>query len=113
MQSFRPWLRLAILLSLCAAVGCSPSKLTRTQIEHEIATQLPIGTSRVRVIAYLDGREIEHTGHSPSETPDRVGAIYRDIEGGNFLVKKALAVEFRFKDGKLESYSLNEKRTGA
>jgi uncharacterized membrane-anchored protein YhcB (DUF1043 family) len=111
MQCLRPWVRVAIFLAVCAAVGCSSSKLTRAQIEHEIAAQLPIGTSRAQVIAYR--HEIVHSGHSPFETPDRVGAIYRDIEGSNFLVKRALAVEFRFKDGKLESYSLKEKRTGA
>jgi hypothetical protein len=102
---------------LAATVGCSAADnhettMTKEQIDVFIAKELPKGSSRSTVIAFLEKQKIAYADHATSGDPTSVGAIFRNISGSSVIVKTAVHVNFVFRDNRLESYSLSEQFTG-
>lgn len=111
-------IRAALFLAITAlAPGCSGSdgkapKVSRAQIEAALQKEVPAGSSRADVVAFLDKGKVEHSGHRSDGPPDTILAIYRNVEGGTATVEKAIQITFKFNDDKLAEYSVSEKLTG-
>ena len=86
--------------------------MTRGQIERELARQLPRGTSRQKVIAFLEAHHVENSSSSKGAPQDQIFAIYRDVRGGTPIVAKSVQVIFHFRKDVLESFTITEKYTG-
>lgn len=113
------WIITASTVSCVAlAAGClegagSQSNLTENQINTMFRKELPLGTTREAVIAFLDQNKIEHhAAPSPGIPSDVVYARFRKVAGGNAIVEKSILATFHFKEGKLTGYSLDVELTG-
>ena len=96
----------------CISANDQAQHMTKDQIEAQLKRDLPLGTPRESVVAYLDKRTIDNSARSSAVPANRIVAMFRNIGGGTLLVKKSLQVTFQFKDEKLASYSFEEKLTG-
>lgn len=86
--------------------------MSKKTVEALVKKELPLGTNREGVIAYLDQHKVEHSGHSATPTPDVIYAIYRNTEGGTSVVKKSIQLTLRFKNDQLYTYDVKEMFTG-
>jgi len=80
------------------------------QIEREIRSGLPLGSSASRVEAFLGEKGIEHSFESSSNTEY---AVVRKIRGSNMLITKSLGLQLHFDNSlKLESIETKVHLTG-
>jgi hypothetical protein len=96
----------------CVAADNQWNAVTSEQIDTLIARVLPLGTTRVQLIAFLDARKIEHSGHDASVDSASITAIFRDVAGSTAIVGHSVQVYFEFHEGYLTSYSLKDTYTG-
>ena len=96
----------------CVQATDDNAMMTKEEITSLIERELPLGTSRETVIAFLDKRKIEHSGDATEAPANVIYAMFRDVKGSTLTVKKSIQVVFRFKDNKLDGYSIAEKLTG-
>lgn len=104
---------LAGLVTLMVA-GCLQSEqgaaMTTKEIETMVQREIPLGSNKSQVIAFLDGRKIEHSGYL--ETEKAVYAIIRNTSQGA-IVKGAIKIEFYFDEqANLKNYTIKEVFTG-
>ena len=100
----------AATLGLVAIGWLGACRMTVKEMEDLIKKEVPIGSSTVRVLAFLDSKKIEHSRYL--EDRKAIYAIIRDT-GGDFLVKKSLTLAFFFDDdGNLIKYTVEEVFTG-
>ncbi len=81
------------------------------EIDALIRKEVPIGSSTLQVIAFLDAQKIEHS----QQYFDRDRIIYASMRNtsGNWLVKNSIYLQFQFDEkGNLENYSAKEIATG-
>jgi hypothetical protein len=85
--------------------GMSPATL-----EHQIRSELPIGSPLTTVDEYLKKRGIEFSFEAPTKT---LHATARKLEGSTMLYSKSLTLQFYFDDAsKLESIDAKVSYTG-
>jgi hypothetical protein len=121
-------LQLAVCLILIsvATSNCSRHAMTGEQMEQIMIAEVPVGSDASRVIAFLDGRHIDH--HSgivqldQDERPDTlfsnprldsvrdrirsyIPAILRDVGGPGFLTRWDIMIRFYLDaDGKVVAH---------
>ena len=80
-------------------VGCLQAEQDRTvttkKVEELVQREIPIGTSKSQVIAFLDICQIEHSDYL--EKVKAIYAIIRDTLQGT-MVKGSIKIEFYFDD---------------
>lgn len=80
------------------------------EVSARVRTALPIGSSKEKVVAYLDEKHIEHSEFLPVER--RIYAIQRDTCRA-LLVTCSIDMVFDFSaEGALEEISVKEGLTG-
>ena len=125
MLRYRPTLIAVILLAGC---GCDTvkSKTSVSSVEKDIRENLPIGSSKAEVTAYLDARKIPHSWLRQGEiAPDgnvvipdshTEQGIVRDVRKEGFIFKIFVSIQMDFKfddsDSKLVNYSVREVYKG-
>jgi hypothetical protein len=92
-------------------------RITTTQIRSEIDQHIPIGSSRTRVVEYLDERKIAHSYYEASGDRDgnysnsEIALVPRT--GSSGLVTTDIQIVFRFDENmKLASYQVQEINKG-
>ena len=95
-------------------VGCLQAEQDRTvttkKVEELVQREIPIGTSKSQVIAFLDICQIEHSDYL--EKVKAIYAIIRDTLQGT-MVKGSIKIEFYFDDkSNLKDYLIKEVFTG-
>jgi hypothetical protein len=108
------WVGIIVIVSIAGCVKASDqdTEMSRSKIDALIKKDLPVGTSREDVIAYLDKQKVEHSGHSLTPSSDDIYAIYRNTPGGTPVVKTSIQSIFHFQNGKLHDYEVKEVFTG-
>ena len=118
------WILLTVIGVICLSLWIlnrhlnarSYVRTTAAQVDREIRGQLPLGTSKAEVEAYLERKAIPH-----SWTQERAaGAEHRNEEIGMIrgtsvrgLIETSLQLSFKFDDqSRLTSYSIKELYTG-
>jgi hypothetical protein len=101
-------------LALLAAVflgGCRSANADRArQLEAEIARWLPAGSDPTRVIAFLEGRGLEHSGYVSSTRTVYAKATPQQAE---FLIQSAVLLECHFTEEiRLDRCDVREVFTG-
>ena len=86
--------------------------MSKEKVEALVKEDLPLGTSRERVVAFLEKHKVEHSGNSAGAVPETIYAIYRNTEGGTSVVKKSVQLTLYFKNEQLYSYDVKEMFTG-
>ncbi|MEO8007739.1 MAG: hypothetical protein ABI728_04365 [Betaproteobacteria bacterium] len=116
---FRKYLKLLIAITYlsvsllgCIKTNAGDAEVSKEKVEALVKEELPLGTSRERVVAYLDKHKVEHSGNSAGAVPDTIYAIYRNAEGGTSVVKKSIQLTLRFKNDQLYNYDVKEMFTG-
>jgi hypothetical protein len=67
--------------------------LTRFQLEQQVRSSLPIGSSRTAVESYLTKRGMEFSSDS---SKNEIHAIARYLKDSNFIVRTDMGIEFHF-----------------
>lgn len=101
------------LLALMFAIyGCEDESANKQAIDEMIKQNIPVGTERAKVVAFLDSKNIEHSGHA-RQNDYIVLAILRERAPSPSSVRKAVQIKFEFDQSKrLARYSLEEQFTG-
>jgi hypothetical protein len=89
-RAFRLFILVLATLSFAA---CGPDI---GQLEQAVKSELPPGTLAAKVIAFLDARHIEHSGHTSQADPQVIGAIVRDTSWYHLFVKPVYLFTFFF-----------------
>lgn len=112
-----------IIASLLFICGCQNGRERIATLKKDIRTQLPAGTSKTDVVAFLDKRKIPHEWLRISQRGPGDSWIYPDTHTEICLIHDAygegwlwnsvtVSVEIRFKfdasDSKLVSYSIQQ-----
>ena len=102
--------RLALSVSLCAALGCGRTGMPREEVDGEVSRALPVGADSQRVVAVLDSMHIEH---SSFDAHDRtITAMARDVSRTLF-VRTDVQFVFAFDEqGRLRAHTTKQVRTG-
>jgi len=118
--------KLPFLIVFTFVLGCSPSHKSPERIVQELRTSaghdLPIGSDRSTVIAFLDSHRIGHSPYMDANgnphlaaaygSNGRIDALIRDVKRG-LLYRSSVSLVFLFdKEGKLVSYQIREVVTG-
>jgi hypothetical protein len=100
------------LLSLSMLYGCNDEELNKQAVDDMIKHNVPVGTDKAKVVAFLDDKKIEHSGHTKQNEPV-VLAIVRGKPSSSSIVRKAIQIRFDFDQAnKLARYSVEEQFTG-
>jgi hypothetical protein len=107
----RPVLVLAVLVIICGCRTAKPKhEITVATVKSDIQANLPIGSSRADVLAYLNHRKIPHGWDKTGEE-----GLIQDVRKDGFLFKIFTSIQIDFKfdesDSKLVSYSVYEVYT--
>jgi len=107
MRSFAIGVLSGLMAISCASRG-RPA-IAREDLEQQISTSLPVGSTTDAVLAYLDRKGIEH---SPYLDKDRsIRAIIRPKEEA--LITESLSIIFRFDEAHLlQEHSIKSVLTG-
>ena len=122
-------LRLAVCLILIsvATSNCSRHAMTGEQMEQIMIAEVPVGSDASRVIAFLDGRHIDHSGIVQLDQDERarpdtlfsnpkldsardrirsyIPALMRDVGGPGFLTRWDIMIRFYLDaDGKVVAH---------
>lgn len=103
---------ISIFMMGCAKTNEDEHPVSRAFVEQLIQKNIPLGTSKSTVSAFLDQHGIENSGHIPHASNDTLYAIFRNAEGSTTTFKKSIQVIFQFSNDKLIAYSITEKLTG-
>jgi hypothetical protein len=86
------------------------SRVNAEDLEREVRTGLPTGSSLATVDEFLAKREIKHSFDAPSKT---VYAVVNKLKGGSILARKSLTFQLHFDDSlKLKSIDTKVVYTG-
>ncbi|MFY9752112.1 MAG: hypothetical protein WAJ92_05700 [Candidatus Acidiferrales bacterium] len=86
------------------------SRVNAEDLEREVRTGLPTGSSLRTVDEFLAKREIEHSFDAPSKT---VYAVVKRLKGSSILARKSLTFQLHFDDSlKLKSIDTKVVYTG-
>jgi hypothetical protein len=96
-------------------VGCNDKDrgpLTKQAVEEMLKEHTPLGTDRVDVMALLDSKKIEHSGHAKKDS-QVIYAILREASASSSGVRRAIQIQFEFDlANKLVKYAVEEQFTG-
>jgi len=106
---------LGVVLGLILTIGCAKSTGAPPMSAAEVVSlvnTMPLGTSRERVIEFLDQHHIENSGHSAGVPTNKIYSMFRNVEGGSFLISKSIQVIFTFRNSRLSGRLFKNVYTG-
>lgn len=112
---------LTVLAACFVVTGCQHKQIQMhndaSQLRKEIEANLPIGSSRADVIAFLDKKEITHSHvgalpESPDASNTEMAMIRGESTSGSARRDVQIIFKFDTSDSKLQSYTVKEIFTG-
>lgn len=103
----------AVVVSCFVVLGCGFTETQAKAIEKELATALPLQSTSVQVLDYLNNRRIEHSAYRrDSANGGSVQAIIRD-QSQFAIVQTHVSILFHFDDhDRLLAYEVTPTHTG-
>lgn len=84
--------------------------VTASELEQQIRSSLPIGSSRTAVENYLTNRGMRF---SPDNSMNEIDAAAPYLKGSNFIVRSTMGIKFHFDNAeKLQSTNTRVELTG-
>jgi hypothetical protein len=101
------------LLSSLLLLGCGPMKTDAKVVERRLTSTIPLQSTPVQVLGYLNSEKIEHTQYVKDTTQgNSIKAMVRDKSRWG-IVKTNYSVIFRFDDqDRLIGYDVRPAYTG-
>lgn len=105
----------ALLVSICIGiilVGCRDPNLIEKNLRSQVQQQVPIGSNKENVIAFLRSRNLKEFSYSDKSRT--LYAIMRDVARPSLdFVRTDIQIRFLFdEEEKLVSYTIDQVRTG-
>lgn len=106
----------AIVVALCFTCRIPGRNYFKAKaVSASIASQLPLGSDKSQVVAFLDAQGVEHSSYYENEEafPGRfINALVPGITWG-FFCYSDMQIDFSFNaKGKLTKYNINQNGTG-